>query len=282
MEPGITFSLLSLFFAGINDIVFKKYSVKIRSRGMYVFGIGVIWTMFQLFYFNISNINLLFDLNSIVYGLVAGLLLTVSNILLIESLTNINISLGATIYRLNTIGVVILSFIFLNEPLGIFKFIGITCGILAVLILYDKNNKTHIYSTFFLLAITASLMRATYGIISKIAILSNADLNTMLLMISSSWIAGGAIYAIFREKDFSITIKTCIYSMISGIFVFFIVNFLMLAIKYGETSIVIPIANMSFVLALLISIIFKMESITLKKLFSVFLAIISIIFLSKV
>ncbi len=285
MKPGITFALLSLVFAGINDIVFKKYSIKIRSKGMYVFGIGIIWTIFQLLYFNINNINLSFDLNSIVYGLITGLFLTISNILLIESLTHINISLGITIYRLNTIGVVILSFILLNEPLGTYKLIGITFGLLAVLILYEKkhnNSKTSIYKTFFLLVIAASLFRAIYGVISKIGILSNADLNSMLLIISSCWIIGGAIYAIFREKKFGITKKICLYSMISGILVFLIVNFLMLAIKYGDASIVIPIANMSFVLALLISIIFKMEPITLRKLFSVFLAIISIILLARV
>jgi len=285
MKLGITFALLSLIFAGINDIVFKKYSIKIRSKGMYIFGIGIVWTIIQFLYFNINNINLSFDLNSIVYGLITGLFLTISNILFIESLTHINISLGTTIYRLNTIGVVILSFIILNEPLGTNKLIGIISGLIAVLILYEinyNNSKTSIIKTFFLLVIAASLFRAIYGIISKIAILSNADINSMLIIISLSWIIGGAIYAIFRENIFDITKKICIYSMISGILVFLIVNFLMLAIKYGEASIVIPIANMSFILALLISIVLKMESISLRKIFSIFLAIISIILLAKI
>ena len=285
MKLGITFAFLSLIFAGINDIVFKKYSIKIRSKGMYIFGIGIVWTIIQFLYFNINNINLSFDLNSIVYGLITGLFLTISNILFIESLAHINISLGTTIYRLNTIGVVILSFIILNEPLGTNKLIGIISGLIAVLILYEinyNNSKTSIIKTFFLLVIAASLFRAIYGIISKIAILSNADINSMLIIISLSWIIGGAIYAIFRENIFDITKKICIYSMISGILVFLIVNFLMLAIKYGEASIVIPIANMSFILALLISIVLKMESISLRKIFSIFLAIISIILLSKI
>jgi len=285
MKLGITFAFLSLIFAGINDIVFKKYSIKIRSKGMYIFGIGIVWTIIQFLYFNINNINLSFDLNSIVYGLITGLFLTISNILFIESLTHINISSGTTIYRLNTIGVVILSFIILNEPLGTNKLIGIISGLIAVLILYEinyNNSKTSIIKTFFLLVIAASLFRAIYGIISKIAILSNADINSMLIIISLSWIIGGAIYAIFRENIFDITKKICIYSMISGILVFLIVNFLMLAIKYGEASIVIPIANMSFILALLISIVLKMESISLRKIFSIFLAIISIILLSKI
>ena len=41
----ILFATLSMFFAGLNDVVFKRYSTKDRSRGMYVLGIGIIWTV---------------------------------------------------------------------------------------------------------------------------------------------------------------------------------------------------------------------------------------------
>jgi len=44
-----------------------------------------------------------------IFGLIAGLTLCLSNILLLECLKHLDISVGSTIYRLNTIGVVILS-----------------------------------------------------------------------------------------------------------------------------------------------------------------------------
>ena len=114
IQSGIIFALLSLLFAGVNDVIFKKYSNKDRSRGMYVFGIGIIWTVLQIIVLNIQEISFSYDFVSISYGLTAGLLLTISNILLLESLTNIDVSLGSTIYRLNTVGVVILSFFVLK------------------------------------------------------------------------------------------------------------------------------------------------------------------------
>jgi drug/metabolite transporter (DMT)-like permease len=252
---------------------------------MYVFGIGIIWTFLQIIVLNIQEISFSYDFVSISYGLTAGLLLTVSNILLLESLTNIDVSLGSTIYRLNTVGVVILSFFVLHEPLGSFKIVGIICGLIAVLFLFNKGKKTYQdinFTMFFLIAVAASLIRASYGIITKMGISSNAEPNIMLLLISLSWIIGGALYAKLRERRFKITRKKIIYSIVSGILVFLIVNFLMLALEYGQASIVIPIANMSFIFALLISITLRMELLTFRKCFAVGFAVVSIILLAKV
>ena len=285
IQSGVIFALLSLLFAGVNDVVFKKYANKDRSKGMYVFGIGIIWTFLQVIVLNIQDISFSYDIISICYGLAAGLLLTTSNILLLESLTHIDVSLGSTIYRLNTIGVVILSFFVLHEPLGIFKIFGIICGLVAVLLLFNKGKNTyqHInFTIFFLIAVAASLIRASYGIITKMGISSNAEPDIMLLLISLSWIIGGAFYAKLREKRFKITQKKIIYSVVSGVLVFLIVNCLMLALEHGQASIVIPIANMSFVFALLISITLKMELLTFRKCWAVGFAVVSIILLAKI
>lgn len=285
LNSSVIFALLSLFFAGVNDIVFKKYSNKDRSRGMYVFGIGIIWSVLQVITFILKDVPFSYNSITLIYGLAAGLFLTLSNILFLHSLTHIDISLGSTIYRLNTIGVVILSFFVLHEAFGPMKFMGVTCGIIAVLFLYQKQDSTHhAYNSlpFFWAVIIASLFRATYGVVTKAGILLKADPEIMLLLISSSWIVGGACYAKFREKRFRFTRKKIAYSILSGGLVFLIANFLMLAIKHGQASVVIPIANMSFVIALFISVTMKMEQLTLRKCCAIGSAAVSIILLSQV
>ena len=285
LNSSVIFALLSLFFAGVNDIVFKKYSTKDRSRGMYVFGIGIIWSFLQVITFILKDVPFSYNSITLIYGLVAGLFLTLSNILFLHSLTHIDISLGSTIYRLNTIGVVILSYFVLHEAFGPIKFIGVTCGIIAVLFLYQKQDSTHhAYNSlpFFWAVIVASLFRATYGVVTKAGILLKADPEIMLLLITSSWIVGGACYAKFREKRFRFTRKKIFYSTLSGGLVFLIANFLMLAINHGQASVVIPIANMSFVIALFISVTMKMEHLTTRKCCAIGSAAVSIILLSQV
>ena len=285
MMSPIHYALLSLVCAGVNDVVFKRYSNKDRSRGMYVFGIGLVWTILQFTMLGISGDKLDLSPTSLSYGLAAGLLLTTSNLFLLESLTGIDTSLGSMIYRLNTVGVVLLSLFLLDEPLGLFKVIGVGLGLFAVFLLY-RRNKQHggnekRYPFFFALAITASLFRAFYGVTSKAGFMQGASLQSVLLIGSICWIFGGAGYALFREKRFKITAKKTVYSLGSGVLVFLIVNFLMLAVEHGQASVVIPIANMSFIVALILSLALRMETLTKRKLLAITISVAAIFFLSS-
>jgi drug/metabolite transporter (DMT)-like permease len=284
MSLSIFYALLSLVFAATNDVVFKRYAAKDRSRGVYICGIGLVWFILQVptalahgGVFPPSAVTL-------GYGLVAGLMLTASNLLLVEGMTHIDASLGSTIYRLNTIGVVALALLFLDETLDIYESLGILAGIVAVFLLYRReghhqtDKKT--FRIYFLLAVAASLLRACYGVISKAGLLKSANLQSMLIIGALSWVVGGAGYAIIREGRFRIRRKQIAYALLSGVLVFLIVNFLLLGIDCGQASTVIPIANMSFVLAFVFSVLLKMERFTKRKLFAVFWAICSILFLS--
>jgi len=271
MSSAIVYALLSLFFAGLLDVVYKRYSRKTRSRGTYVFGIGVVWCLLQTGTLLFTETALTVDATSIRYGLFAGLCLTLSNLLLLESLTHINVSLGSTVYRLNTLGVVVMAALFLGEPLGALKLTGVGLGIVAVGLLYQPDNglgaeaqRGH-FLPFFLMAVAASLFRAGYGVITRGGILDQADPQTMLLLCALCWVVGGALYARLREGRFRLTGKKISYALVSGVLVFLVVYFLMLAVQYGEASIVIPVANMSFVMAMLISVARRYEAFSLRK-----------------
>jgi drug/metabolite transporter (DMT)-like permease len=285
MSNGVYFALLSMIFAGINDVVFKKYSAKERSRGMYVLGIGITWTILQLLFMQAENIHFVAEINTIKYGLFAGIFLTTSNIFLIEGLTHINVSIGSTVYRLNTIGVVILSFLVLNESVEVIKICGITLGIFAVFLMYGGGKTSNVSgksASFFWLVIFASLFRALYGIVSKAGLTAKADPHTILLLVALSWVVGGAFYARFIEKRFIVTKKKIVYSLLSGFLVFSIVNFLMIGLENAQASVVIPIANMSFIVALFVSLMLKIEKLDVKKAVAACLALFSILLLSKV
>jgi drug/metabolite transporter (DMT)-like permease len=269
----------------MNDVVFKRYSLKQRSRGMYVLGIGVVWTILQAARYLVRGGSFSFDPTTMYYGFSAGLVLTLSNILLIESLTHIDTSLGSTIYRLNTIGVAALAWLFLHEPLGPFKAAGIAAGIVGVLLLARRPVHAPRARTFRLFvgaAIAASLLRAVYGVVTRSAVVHQASPEAMLVMISSCWIAGGACYALVREKRFRITGTKAAYSAVSGILVFLIVNCLMRAVELGEASTVIPVANMSFVVAFGLSVRLGMERMSRRKVYAVLCACMSILLLSQV
>jgi drug/metabolite transporter (DMT)-like permease len=284
VSPTVIFALLSLACAGANDVVFKRYAAKDRSRGAYIFGIGVVWAVLQATFAIGTGIDIVPVGATWSYGLLAGVLLTASNLCLLESLTHIDASLGSTIYRLNTVGVVILSVLFLHETPGWLALGGVLLGITAVFLLYQRDGRVEAtgprFALFFGLAVLASLCRATYGVVSKAGLAEGASLQSMLVIAALCWIGGGAGYALLREKRLKITRKKAAYSLVSGILVFLIVNFLLLAIEQGQASIAIPIANMSFVVALLLSVGLRMERLTGRKLSAVALSVGSLLLLA--
>ncbi len=283
MNIGIILALFSMFFAGLNDVVFKRYSTEDRSRGIYIFGIGITWTLLQLAYYGFKEIEFNLTMPTLIYGGITGLLLVCSNIFLLESLKRIDASLGSTTYRLNTIIVVFLSVVLLNEQLYLTKIIGISLGIIAVILLFKSNKDTNSqinYTKFLWIAITASIFRAFYGVVSKIGLINDASPEILLLFASCFWIIGGLTYALLREKGFKITKIKIQYSIISGILVFLIVNTLIGALKVGEASIIIPIANLGFLVALSLSLLTKMEALNKYKIIAIIVSVLAIIFLS--
>ena len=284
MSYAVGFALLCLFLTGCNDVLFKRYSIRGHSRGMLILGVGLIWTFAQWSLAQIQDTPIEFNNVTLIFGLMAGAFVTLSNLLLLESLRHIEVSLGATIYRLNTIGVILLSFVFLNEPFGWFKGFGILIGLIAVLFLYQgeisSSNQKQLL-LFVGVAVVASFFRAAFGVSTKAGFLEGADRNSMLLIISSCWIVGGAVYALWRERRFRITWEKTRFICLSSFLVVGVTNFLMLALQYGDASIVIPIANMSFVIALLLSVTLKMETFTTAKMWAMAFAIVSILCLAK-
>ena len=265
MTYAIFFALVSLAAAGCLDVTFRRFSLKLRSRGMYVFGCGVVWLALQLTYLSITEVQLRLDEVTVMYGLLTGAFLVLANILLIESLTGLDVSLGSMIYRLNTIGVVAISFVLLGEDVGFIKLLGVGIGIAAVLILYRRGDGVSIPILFFVMAVVASASRAIYGVASKVALEQGASAEGLLVIAATSWIVGGFAYAAFREKRIRITGKKTVYAVVSGFLAFAVVNALIEALKHGEASVVVPIANLSFVVAMLLSVFLGMEELSGRK-----------------
>lgn len=286
-SAAVLFALLSLVFAGLLDVVFKRYSRKRRSRGMFVCGMGLVWGALQLTTLAYQGHGLIPGGPGLTFGLAAGLLVTASNLLLIESLTHLEVSLGSTLYRLNTVGVVILSFFFLAEPLSPAKLSGIAFAIAAAGLLYDwrgRGDHAALASLrlFFWLAVLASTLRAAFGVVTKAGLSAGGDGQTMILLAAACWVAGGLGYAALRERSVSINRETVLYSAICGVIVFLIVNTLFAALARGEATVVVPIANLSFVVALVISVALGMEALTPRKVVALLLAGAAILQLSRV
>ena len=283
MSLAVACALGSLLSAAVVDVVFRRYSMQERSRGMYVLLAGIMWALLQCVAISLRATDLALTRDALLVSCLAGLIIALANLLFIESLGRISVGLAATIYRLNTIAVVVLAVLLLGEDLTARKIIGVGLGVLGVLALYEQTGSSgagSAFRLFFLLAIAASLLRALWGIVLKAGSLAAIDPQLMMLMSALGFVVVGAVYARLWEGRLRLTAPKLGYGAVTGTLLFLVANLVMLAVQHGEASIVVPIANMSFMASLALSVLLGMERLTWRKLLAIALAAAAIIVLA--
>lgn len=285
MSPAILFAVASLVFAGLIDFVYKGFARVTRSRGLFLAGMGLVWGVSQTALFHWHGAPLSLDAATLGYGVTAGVMVTASNLLLIESMAHIDVSLGSTVYRLNTVFVVLLSCLLLGESLAPVKLAGVGLGVAAALLLYAPGTAPALrsrYALFAAMALLACVFRASYGVASKAGLLAGGDAATMMLISAACWVAGGLGYALLRERDRPRLDRSTVgYALLGGALAFGIVNTLIAALGRGEASVVVPIANLGFVIATGISVALGLERLNVRKLAAVVSAVLAVVVLSR-
>jgi len=71
------------------------------------------------------------------------------------------------------------------------------------------------------------------------------------------------------------------YALVSGLIVYGIVKTLVIALSMGEASVVVTIANMSFLVALFVALVTKMEVLSVKKASAMVFAVSAILLLTQ-
>ncbi len=275
---AIFFAFCCLAFAAVNDFVFKLFARKSRSRGMFVALIGIVWLLLLCWmpWSEESSVGA-----TILWGAVSGFFSVTANLLLIEAMGHESAGVCSTIYRLNLVLVVAGAVLFLGETLALIQVIGILFAVLAILAFFPMGQNIHVRTIGFYMVVAAAVLRAGMGLTYRYGFLHGADRNGVVIINSIFWIIGGIVYALWREKGFTRPDrKMLIYSALSGLFVTGIVIFMALSLQYGEASVVLPIAQMSFLGTFGLSICFLKEKFTKRNLVAVVCGVIAVVLLT--
>lgn len=271
---AIVFAFCCIFCSAMNDFVFKLFARKPRSRGLFVFIIGMAWAAASLCLPDLRGTSWN---TTILWGFISGLFSVIGNLLLIEAMGKQSAGLCSTIYRLNLALVVPGAWIIFGEKNSLLQCIGIAAAFAAVLFFLpgSKNNSgtsPRDAKLGLILVITAAILRAGMGLSYKYGFNLGASANGVNLINALCWIIGGPIYYFIREKCVpelgSLNKKVIGYGILSGLFVFGIVFFMAHSVRLGNASIVLPIMQMSFVVTFILSAIFLKEKLTVYKLFA--------------
>ena len=268
---AVVFALCCLACAACNDFVFKLFTRVERSKGQFVALVGILWFL-TLVWLPRDPAN---DWKmTLLWGGISGFLSLTSNILLIEAMARQSAGLCSTIFRLNMVLVVLGATFILNEKLTGLQWVGIGLAILAVLAFIPRKNGSEAAKKAgmigFGMVLLAAFLRAGMGLSYKYGFLHGADQNGVAVVNSFFWIFGGLLYAFLVERNFKFPDKLLLgYGTLSGVLVAGIVFFMAGSLKLGNASIVLPIAQMSFLGTLLLSVLFLKEKVDILKIIAV-------------
>ena len=265
--PVIILALLSMVCAAANDFVFKLYARRGGLIGAYLAVIGIVWA--GVFLSLLPTLKCLLNGNTLFWGIVSGAFSILSNVLFVKALAKEDVGICATIYRLNLVPAALLAFILFKEPVTAPRLAAIASGGAAVLLFSWPSGKAilrPLFSTTIACIILASVLRAGMGLSYKAGLMHGVNGYGLLAINGLIWISGGLIHHFLVDRETGrIPPSLIAYGGLSGILVCGIALFMMLALKHGDASLVLPVTQMSFVLTALAGIVLMKEPLTTRK-----------------
>jgi len=284
---AVTLAFCCLAFAAANDFVFKLFARKERSRGAFVFAVGVLFTAVLMLFLRDNWWGQSWKA-TLFWGVVCGLCSVVGNILLIESMARLSAGLCSTVYRLNLALVVPLAVIVFGETRLWYQWIGVALALLAVLAFMPVGEKkpASARNIDYVMLILAMVLRAGMGIAYKYAFkCAGAAESGVQIVNGLAWVVGGIAYYLLGErKTFAcreaFSSKVLGYGAFSGVLVTGIIYFMAKSLAVGDASIVLPIQQMSFLATFFLGVFFLKEKITMRKVAALLCGVAALLLLS--
>lgn len=271
---AVFWAFACMFFAACNDLLFKFFAGKNRGNGFFVSFVGIVWLAVAII-FAIGTPPPEAWQATIVWGCISGFFSLAANLMMLDAMRSLDAGVCSTIYRLNLVPVTVGAALLLGENISAYQYCGIVAACIAVCAFIPRKNKTagsskRNFSWALLIMIGAAFLRAGMGLSYRYGFLHGAVEKYVVIINSLFWIAGGVLYAFWREKSLMPYSRQdwknlFFLGTLSGALVTGIVITMALMLKLGNASVVLPIAQMSFLVTGALGIWLLKEKLTLPK-----------------
>ena len=283
---AIFWAFACMFFAACNDLLFKFFAGKNRGNGFFVSVVGVVWLVVALIPALLGQAPADWRA-TIIWGCISGFFSLAGNIMMLDAMRSLDVGVCSTIYRLNLVPVTVGAALILNENITPIQYVGIAAACLAILAFIPRNQSEvkRKLGWAFIVMIIASLLRAGMGLSYRYGFLHGASEKYVVVINSLFWIFGGVLYAFWRERHLMPYNKRDWKNLfflggLSGALVTGIVITMALMLKLGNASMVLPIAQMSFLVTGALGIWLFKERLTVSKAMAFILGVAAVLLLS--
>jgi uncharacterized membrane protein len=251
MTPGLGLALGAMLCFGVSDLIYKRSASAGVKAGEFLMLQTWIFCPGVTLYAWLSGT---LDLHlSALWGALAGLCVFVALYNFARSLQSGAVSTNAPIFRLNFTLTAALAIALLGETLTIAKAIALGCALVAVWLLLAepgaKLGNSNLSSLTRVLLATVAM--AFTNFFYKVGLQHGAVPETMIVAQAWVFFLLATLMGLLRDRGVSFAPGTWRYAALAALALFGAFVLLMHALALGPASVLVPVAQMSFVISAL-------------------------------
>jgi drug/metabolite transporter (DMT)-like permease len=268
VTPEIGYAVVAMVFYGLGDFVYKRAAAAgIRADHFLVVQAWVFCPLIILYALVTHTLALKM---AGLWGALAGVFVFIGFYNFIRSLVTGSVSTNAAIFRLNFIVTALLAIAFLGEPLTSTKIAGLALALLATwLLLGASDPQAHARDPAVRRSL-AQVLLATLGFgaatfFHTVGLRQGASPETLVAAQAALFMPLAMVFLYLVDGKIQPAKATWPYASSAAVLLLVAFLFLLRSLSRGQASVLVPIAQMGFIVTATFGIVFLKEPFNLRK-----------------
>ena len=268
MNQPILYAIMAMVCYGLSDFIYKQAAAAAIRADHFLMAQAWLFCPLVILY-TLATHTLVLDFAAL-WGSLAGVFIFIGLYYFIRSLAAGSVSTNASIFRMNFIVTVFLVIAFLGEPLTPRKIAGLGLALLAAWLLVgagaladrttnDARRRSLIQVAVATLAFGASNFFHTVGL------RHGAVPETLAVAQMALFMPLATVVVYFADRNLRLPPVTFKYGAAAAVVLLGATIFLLRGVAGGQASVLVPIAQMGFIVAALLGIFILREPVTARK-----------------
>jgi uncharacterized membrane protein len=268
MDQSIVYAIVAMVCYGVSDFIYKQAAAAGIRADHFLMAQGWLFCPLVIVYALATHMLVLDP--AALWGSLAGVFVFIGFFWFIRSLATGSVSTNASIFRLNFIVTVLLAVIWLDEPLTPSKIAGLALALLATWLLLgvsasaDRAPDGAKRRSLVLVAL-ATLAFGTSNFFHTMGLRHGALPETLAVAQAALFMPLATVVVYVVDRKLRPPLVTFKYSAPAAIVLLGATISLLRSVAGGQASVLVPIAQMGFVVAALLGIFILRERVTVRK-----------------
>lgn len=265
MAEGVELALGAMMFYGLADWVYKRATAS-GVQAHHFLPLQAFFFAPGIFLYGLATGTLVLGV-PFAWGMMAGVLVFVALYNFARSLASGAVSIVVPVFRLSFAITAALAVWLLDEPLTGWKLAGLAAALTAVWLLLAGGPAPAPRATpsSVLRVIVATVAMGIVSLIYKIGTLAGGSPATVLTGQASVFLPLATLFALARDRGFHPPPGAWRHAATAAVLLLFGLVMLLAGLARGEASVLVPVAQLSFVVTAGLGFAFLRETLTLRK-----------------